>query len=392
MKKNLPAIALPLPLLIFLLARVPILLALPFDGLRGYGDLLHFFNLAMIPGLPFINYWIEFPPGFAYLNELLYAVSGGVEHTYTYLLILLLTTADIGNVLLFQRLEKILFPGDNFPSWRSLMYAALIAGLPYTWWYFDSLAVFFAMLALYLAFTNRKAAIAGFTLAIGMLIKLFPLLVLPALVRSQPLRRSALISISAVAVFCLPMIVTYSISPSFTRASLASRSSLGSVATVWALIDGNYRAGGYGPLVERLDPQAAYQSSRNPQVISSNVLLGLFGLVGIVLFFRACLDSHLKVMSFYGLTLVIFFMWSSAWSPQWVIHLIPVALLVLPASPGVLLVAVMVMVNLLEWPLLLSRGLFYSLPLTVTLRGLLMVLLGFLFYRQTQGPGINHRP
>jgi len=57
--------------------------------------------------------------------------------------------ADIGNVLLFCRIEKRLYPAKNLTTWRSLTYAALIAGLPYAWWYFDSLAVFFTMLTLY---------------------------------------------------------------------------------------------------------------------------------------------------------------------------------------------------------------------------------------------------
>jgi len=386
MKTNQKVLTVPLPLILFLFVRVPIMLALPFDGLRGYGDLLNFFNLASIPGLPYIHYWIEFPPGFAFVNELLFVLASGVEQTYTYIFVLLLMAADIGNVLLFYRLEKLLYPKETSPSWRSLIYAALIAGLPYAWWYFDSLAVFFTMLTLFLLFTNRKAFFVGTTLGIGILIKLFPVLLLPALARSLPPRRFITILLTALALFALPILALYSISPDFTRATMESQSSRGSVGTIWALIDGNYLAGGFGPLVERLDPAYAYTSFRNPSVIPQYLLLVLFGAVGLFLLVRARFHTPVGMLAFYGVTLIIFFLWSSGWSPQWVQHLIPIALLTLPLSPGLLLVAALVLVNLLEWPLLLSRGLFYTLPLTILLRLFLMILLGILFYQRSREP------
>lgn len=388
MKTSLKTLPVPLPLVIFLFVRVPILLALPFDGLRGYGDLLHFYNLAVIPGLPYINYWIEFPPGFAFLNELLFALASGVEHTYTYIFVLLLMAADIGSVLLFCRIEKILYPAEATPTWRSLVYAALIAGLPYAWWYFDPLAVFFTMLALYLLLARRNAFLVGAVLGAGISTKLFPALLLPALALYLPRRRFIAIASVALALFIIPILALYAISPAFTSATLASQSTRGSVATVWALIDGNYGAGGFGPLIERLDPAKAYTSTRNPAVVPQYLLLALFGGLGLYLWLKARLKSPATMLAFYGVTLIIFFIWSSGWSPQWVQHIIPIALLILPWSPGLLLVATLVMVNLLEWPLLLSRGLFYTLPLTVLLRLFVFILLGILFYQKSRENGI----
>lgn len=382
--RRLPAV--PLPMILFLFARLPLLVALPFDGLRGYGDLLHFYNLAAIPGLPYIHYWIEFPPGFAYLNVLIYTITGGVEHVYTYVLVLLLLAADIGNVLLFTSLEKLLYPGSERPTWRSLVYAVLIAALPYAWWYFDSLAVFFTMLAVYWLFSNRKPVLVGAAIGLGILIKLFPALLLPALIRALPPRRSIPIAGVTLALFCVPLLVLYAISPAFTQASLASQSARGSTATVWAILDGNYRAGGFGPLVERLDPANAYTSTRNPPVIPQYPLMAAFGALGLFLLVKAHLEDPARILAFYGLTLVIFFLWSSGWSPQWILHLIPIALLVLPASPGLMAIGVLEAVNLLEWPLLLSRGLFYTYPLTILLRLTLLLLLGVLFFQRSRTP------
>jgi hypothetical protein len=380
--------ALPLALVLFLFARIPILLALPFDGLRGYGDLLHFYNLASIPGLPFINFWIEFPPGFAFLNEFIYVLAGGVEHTFTYLFVGLLLAADIGNVLLFCEIEKELYPAESAPTWRSLIYAVLLAGLPYAWWYFDSLVVFFSMLTLYLIIKKRNPILAGAALGAGILAKFFPILMIPALLRSLNLRRSITIALVAIGMLLAPVLVLFAISPIFTRASLESQSMRGSTATIWALVDGNYLAGGFGPLVERLDPSKATQTFRNPAVISQYLLLGIFGAAGLYLFLKSHLDTLRKTVAFYGLTLVIFFIWSSAWSPQWILHLIPVALLVLPYSPGLLIVTVLILANLLEWPLLLSRGMFFTYPVTILLRLFIMILLGYSFFQEMQ-PATN---
>lgn len=376
--------ALPLPLLLFLLVRIPLLIALPFDGLRGYGDLLHFFNLADIPGLPYIHYWNEFPPGFAFLNEAIYALAGGVEHVYTYLLVLLLFCADAGNVLLFVKLEKLLYPEAAQRIWRSPVYAALIAGLPYAWWYFDSLAIFFALLTLYWVLSNKSAVTAGLALGAGILVKMFPALLLPALLRSQRVRRVVIISVIAIAMTAIPIILLYVVSPEFTRATLAIQSSRGSLQTVWAILDGNYRTGGFGPLVERLDPAYAYVTTRNPPVIDPLIVTAVLGAFGFYLFVKARLTSPMRIIAFTGLTSIIFFLASPSWSPQWVQHLIPIALLVLPFSPGLLVTALLVMLNLVEWPLLLSRGLFATLPLTIGLRFVLMLLLGFLFWKQTK--------
>lgn len=372
----------PLPILLFLCARIPLLLALPFDGLRGYGDLLHFFNVAMIPGLPYIDYWIEYPPGFAFLNEVIYALAGGVEHVFTYLMVTVLFAADIGNIHLFLRLEKQIAPGGESPSWRSLVYAAILAGLPYAWWYYDPLAVFFTLLTLHIVLRRGSSSLAvGAALGAGILTKLFPVLLLPALARTQPPRRTAVITATALGLFALPLIILYPISPAFTRAALSAQTARGSLQTVWALIDNNYRTGGYGPLVERLDPAMASVMTRNPPVISPYLLLVIFGGLGLFLWWRARLDTPAKIVAFAGLTMVIFFIWSPAWSPQWIQHLLPLALLTLPFSPGLLLMALLVLVNLLEWPLLLSRGLFYTFPLTILLRLFLMIVLGWLFYQ-----------
>ena len=377
---------LPLPILTFLLIRVPILLASTYEGLRGYGDFVHFFNLASLPGLPFVQYWSEFPPIFPFLNKAVFGLAGGVEHVYTYLLVLIFMAADLGSVLLVMRLEALFYPKAQ--SWRSTLFAAALAGLAYAWWYFDSLSLLFTLLAFYLAFSKRNSAFAGAALGLGILTKLFPILILPALWRALPPRRATLVTCSALGLAAVVYGGLWLASPAFTSASLRSQSAKGSWETVWAMLDGNYHTGNFGPEEERLDPQTASLARGNPAVVNPLLSLLFFGALGLVIFFKApaAPGNALAAASFSGLTWVIFFLWSPGWSPQWVLYLLPLILLTLPERLAPLLAILFVLVNLLEWPLLLSRGLFSALPLTIFLRTMLLILLAISWWQeQTRG-------
>jgi hypothetical protein len=379
----------PLPVWIFILIRAVLLLALPFEGLRGYGDHVHFFNLAALPGLPYLHYWAEFPPVFPFLSELLYTLSGGVEHVYSYLLIFLLTLADLGSLLLFLRLSRRIDASDD--PWRGLLYAALLGGLAYTWWYFDSLAVFLTLLAAQLALSNRKGVWGGLALGLGILTKLFPALLLPALWKFLPRKRAITITIVSLALTLLVYGGLWLASPEFTSASLRSQSAKGSWETAWALLDGNWMTGNFGPESERLDPATALLPRGNPPVINSWLRLAVFAAAGLVLFLRSRLDDPRRALAFAGLTWAVFLLWSPGWSVQWLLYLIPLILLTLPQRLAVLLGAALVFANLLEWPVLLSRGMFSMLPLTILLRTLLLVLLAVVWWQESQ-PEMVSRP
>ena len=78
-------------ILVFL--RLLLLLALPLEGMVGYGDFIHFFRIANLGGWPYIHYWSEFPPIFPFLGELIYRLAAGRENTFDTLLILVLTVS-----------------------------------------------------------------------------------------------------------------------------------------------------------------------------------------------------------------------------------------------------------------------------------------------------------
>ncbi len=80
------------------------------------------------------------------------------------------------------------------------------------------------------------------------------------------------------------------------------------------------------------------------------------------------------------------------YSPQWVLYLLPLTLLLLPPRRGILMSIVLLAVNVLEWPVLLARGWFQGLYLLVPVRTLLLLLLTILFYQAMRADTIEHSP
>lgn len=365
----------------FLVARLLLYLALPLDALHGYGDFMTFFSVAQIPGWPFLDYWVEFPPVFPFLSELLFRLSGGQQHVFTYLLLLVLTVADAGNLFFFERLARKFWGGAEL-IYRMVFYLVFLIALPYGWWYFDPLAVFFLLAGLTFLVEGKDWRGAGL-LGAGALVKFIPLIGLAALWNGWRDRRILRVATISFAILAVGFLLLGIFSPDFTLASLRSQSSKGSWETAWALLDGNLTTGNFGPLIERLDPKMAGQAIGNPAVVSPWVTLPLFLLTGAGLLARFKKTGSNPVAAV-GLAGCLFFLWSPGWSVQWVLYLIPLFLLALDLPNARLLTVTMVLVNLLEWPVLLSRGWFHLLPVTVIIRTVLLLLAAILFLTAMQ--------
>jgi hypothetical protein len=364
---------------LFTLCRLMLLIALPLEGLRGFGDFTHFFQLARL-GRPFFDFWVEFPPVFPFFSRLLYLLSGGQEHVYDYLLALALTLCQAACVYLFAYLAERFYPAEAAGR-RSWVFFALMLVLPYGWWYFDPLAVLALLLGLAWILEGRGWQ-AGIVIAAGVLTKWFPGLLLAAAWRWLPGRGAASLTMTGLGIPILVFGVLYLASPELTAASLRSQAAKGSWETVWALVDGNFNTGNFGPLSERADPQAASTPRGNPPKFPAYATLIPFALAGLFLFLRARPEDPRQATAFLGLACSIFFLWAPGWSPQWVLYLLPLILLALPEREGLLAAAALLLVNLLEWPVLLSRGYFQGLLATIPVRTLLIGLLAVLFYQE----------
>jgi len=362
----------------FLLVRLTMLLSFSVEGLRGYGDFIHFYRLAGM-GRPFIDLWVEFPPLFPFLSTLLYRLTAGRQHAYDYLLYIILTLVQAGSIAVFTRLvQRVQDPHGHLP--RVLAYTALLAGLAYGWWYFDPLAEFCMLLGVLWLLSGREWR-SGLALAAGVLAKWFPALALPLVWKRLPARRALITTVLAIGIPALVYSGLYLASPDITLASLKSQASKGSWETVWALVDGNLDTGNFGPEVERYDPAKALLMRGNPPRLPAWLTLIPFAALGAWLWKRAPLDNDRAALAFLGLTWCLFLLWSPGWSPQWVLYLLPFILLVLPLREALLVSVALVFINLLEWPVLLSRGYNWGLWMTITVRTLLIALLAVEFWQ-----------
>jgi hypothetical protein len=203
-----------------------------------------------------------------------------------------------------------------------------------------------------------------------------PLLAFPAVVRARPWRRWLVYGLVVVAVIGAVVVSLLLVGGRVALASFRSPAGWSSWQTVWALLDGNLRTGLLVAPADHFDLSVATIPVGNPARVPEWIRLVVFGLIYTGVFWQARLrESPRRLVAFVCVTLVLFFLWSKGWSPQWQTLLFPLLLLVLPLRRSVLFILVLSFVNLAEWPVLLSRGLNQWLYLTVVLRTALFVLL-----------------
>ncbi len=367
----------------FIVVRSILFLSLPIEGIRGYGDYWNFYHLAEL-GWPFFDNWVEFPPVYPFLSRLVYLIAGGKQHAFEYLSAFAFTFIQAGNLYLLWKITERIYSEQETRN-RIWTYFTLSVGLFYGWAYFDPLAVMTMLLGVYW-FMIGKDQSAAVILGVGGLIKWFPLLIIPGIWKKRPPKKALQLTLITFSIMVFVWGGLILLSPEMTKASLASQFNKGSWETIWALIDGNLRTGNFGSEIDRTLPQTAYRSTINPALIPSWLTLILFGGMGLWVLLRSKVDTDKELLSFMGLTLVIFFLWSPGYSPQWVLYVLPFMILLLSWERSILFSLTMILIHVLEWPILLSRGWFDSLWIIIPLRTLLYILLGSLFYREIMKP------
>ncbi len=367
---------------LFFLARLVLFIASPYDIIPGYGDYWNFFNQAKL-GTPFLHFWTEFPPLFPFMSRTIFLLVNGKETSYSYVLALIISLFQAGTVAIFLHLEEKMRLDKKGIS-RVWVYFALVIGLFYSWSYFDPIAVFFLFLSISLLLDGKDNS-AAFAIAAGVLTKWFPILVLPALWNIRSAKKAFKSTMMVIGIVTLIWGMLYLVNSDMTSASIKSQINKGSWETIWALMDKNIGTGNFNEEINRQIPATANIATGNPSTIPSWLTLIIFGSFGLGLLVKSKVHSDKWVISFIGLSFVIFFLWSPGYSPQWILYLLPFILLCLPRNEAFLLGASMVLVNLLEWPVLLSRGYFWSLYLLIPLRTILMILLGVRLYQRSIG-------
>ena len=378
-----------LALLLFVSARLMMLMVWPAENLTLYGDYRYYFDLASLSEagyLPFIHYWSEHAPLFPFLNLLIFQLSGGVFKNHVLLVSLAMLLFEAGALWLLHRLAADLY-GEAQATQIAWVYVALY--IPVFIWLstFEAMTAFFVLLALF-GLQRRRLGLSGLAIGLGTMTKLVPILLLATVWRERGWRAalvSGLVALAVCGAILGPLLV---LSPNYTLASLQAQASKSSWQTVWALIDGNTaNTGNLGPIADRFDPAKASVPLHNPSRLPTWLTLIPFALVGLFIFTRPPVRDNGDGPIFTALAFVLLFLWSKGWSPQWQIFLIPLLLLSLPLRRAVMFTLVLGFVNLLEWPVMLSRGLWEWLPLTVIIRTLILILLAWELYQQQRRRG-----
>lgn len=290
---------------------------------------------------PFIHFWMEYPPIFPWLNVLLYRLSLLLPPAFDprlwhhLLLGLTLLPFDLGILVLLHRIGSAV-GGRAFGTWCASVWSLLFVPL-YTWaGWFDSMAVFFLLLAVWLILENRPLA-TGLVLGAGFMIKLSP--ILPVVVAVQRFRtpgspaRGWLSRANGVMAGSLGGVVTLLSAPWLltrpdlfvvTFKNLVGRSSW---ETVWALLDGYY---GYGVVSgERFITNPTFAT--HPHRIPPLAVLLAGAAVGFWIWTRPWAWERPDVqVAFHALTLAVFLIVSPGWSPQFLLWVLP-WLVLLPA-------------------------------------------------------------
>lgn len=389
--------------LMLLLAYEPLILNDIERGLTAQGDYAYYHALAQLTGRdlwPFTDWWSEFPPLWSIVITGAYRVQpsyGG----FAMLLGMILLAFDAGNLLIIRRIGSRLH-GPGVGMALAWVYAILGAPAIFMWWNFEVLVAFFLLLGLSWLLQGRMSRSAA-AVALGALTKFTPALLFGVVWRFRSTQTALRYTVIATVLFVLAYLPLLLQNSAMTIPSLTAQFGKASYQTVWALIDGNYTTGNFGSVESHLDPSQAGVLQGNPPVVPGWLRLGVALAIGIVVFVRTRRFDDIGLVAFVAITLLIFFLQAQGWSPQWLVQIIPLVLLVFPDRTGILVVTMLSLVTFTEYPLLfirtgstggyISGALFTPFVVLVLVRTALLAGLCVALYRrlrQEPAPPINH--
>lgn len=305
--------------------------------------------------LPFRDWWSEFPPIWYATTTLAYLLLGeNVNYTsWSMLLGIIMLISETGALIFMRRIGEQLH-GASTGMALAWVYALSIAPAVFMWWNFDSMVTLFMLWGLWLLLREKhiRSAVA---VGIGALVKFVPFLLFGAVLRFRTVSTAARFIAVSIAVFALVYLPLFALNGELTLVSLTAQLSKNSYQTVWALLDGNYGTGNFGALETHLYAEGVNEVQGNPAVIPGIVRLAAAALIGLWVFWRTKRLDDVGLVAFVGITLLIFYLQSQGWSPQWLTQIIPLVLLVFPTRTGVLITIVLSLLAFAEYPFLFAR-------------------------------------
>lgn len=365
---------------LFLAGRVLLYLAFIPNGLHGFGDFPIYFENAALPGLPYFQYWSEYPPVFAWTIEIIYLLSQGNQFLFDFILYFLLSISGAISIWLVAKISALLSDNEKETTIRTIIYFGFLSFTAYSWWYFDPIPVTLMLAAIYFLIKG-KDNFTAIWLGVGILTKWFPILLLPAIFRIRKLKTFIRITSIALGLVLLVWGFHYLLSPTMTWASLQAQPLRASWQTLWALIDGNMTTGAFLPIAEKLNPKSATFRMGNPAVIPSWLTLIVFAAIGVWLLYKIDTQKKHSLIAMIGITWALFLIWSPGWSPQWLLYLLPLICLSLPVQKVLMLTFSLFIITLIEWPMLLTHHFFISLWVIIPIRMILLTFFIIVWYQ-----------
>ncbi|GEM_PF-1431508 len=337
-------------------------------------------RLAAGGAYPFVNYWVEYPPFFPWLSVLAYKLSAllpsWVDQRFWFNLALhgLIIPFDIANVVLIYQLSKHV-NAEGLAIKSAWLYAILFVPLFVVLGWFESIALCFTLLALWVILSDQPIP-AGIAIGLGILVKPYVALIgVVALLIYLRKDKRALIQlvklIVAGAVTLLLGLLPFLIAaPQMVVAHLDTLLTLPGWSSPYALIDG---------VIKHVDPKVADRfdvalaaSPLVPSRIPWGLVTAAFGVIYLVILWRAmkrvsslhsapAQTGHRAdavgraeartAIGLAALTFIFYLLWSKGFSPQWVLYLIAFLCILLPNFLGTVLIALLEALFVLEWPI-----------------------------------------
>lgn len=380
---------------ILLIAYQPLLVDGSERGIGTGGDRLYHYALAELTKegqWPFRDWWSEFPPVWYWTTTAVYQLLGQNASYDNWSLVLgaLMIGVEVGNLTLMRAIGVKLH-GPNSGMALAWVYALMVAPVIFMWWNFDALVAFFLLLGLWwlLAKQDMRSAVA---VALGALTKFVPAVLLGAVFRFRDARAALRYAVVAFGLFALVYLPLMAQNAEMTAVSLTAQFGKPSYQTVWAIIDGNYTTGNFGSLMSHFDPDGVNEVQGNPARIPSFIRLGAALALGLVVYARTRRFDDIGLTAFVGITLLLFYLQSQGWSPQWLAQIIPLILLVFPTRNGVFIAILLTLLAITEYPFLfirtgdmggvISGALFGPWVIIVLLRTLVLVMVCLMFYQK----------
>ncbi len=342
-------------------------------------------RLALQGLQPYLDYWVEYPPLFPWTAsglKLLSVPLGADEAAFQVLFSLMMVLFEAGILWLIHAIAVRVWDEP-----RGLVTAAAYAALFYPIYianrHFESIAVFFMLMGVYLVIRERRHT-ASLAIALGVLTKLFPAAALPALLAGQRWSaRTRYLGLAAAAVIgaLAPLAV---IGREFFVASIQNMLLRPGWETVWALADGYF---GFGWIHRyRQSPDTALEFNYTPDLPAAawwGTAAALAALYAVLALRRAPPTPASAVWST-GLALAAFALYLRGWSPQFMVWLLPFALLAFPGGRGFLIATGLSVLALLEYPayFVLWSEHQWVLWVVVVARTLAVLTLGAVFARR----------